>query len=423
MTLEVDFTLLTTTVFGFAQSDALRSEGALNAGLRDQRLALEWVRDNIAAFGGNPEQVTIFGQSSGGLAVGLHVMAYGASVPVPFQQAICESQALEPGITGNFTIDAMQAVADATGCNSSSLHSAETIACLRALDTETLYNASLETYASDIGHNIGDIWLPVVDGDFLPAAPSELIAKGLFANITTMMGWCEDDLTYFTDTSVVTQNDTHEFISTYVPDMTPEHVDQLLLLYPSSDDYIPNGGAAAELSTEFYRSARIFRDILMVCPPILYGQRLAAQGNAMYLYNWNQTILDPGLAAAYNTSGMGVIHTSEFAFIFGNLTHYNVSGLPFAPTDADWALEKRGSRSWATFAATGKPGDLEGGDTFQNVDTAFDGDDISVFVVGGDDEGSSTVDGPQAQSALAAQKLRERCAFINSPDIIRELRF
>lgn len=53
-------------VFGFAQSDALQSEGSENAGLRDQRLALEWVRDNIEYFGGDPEKVTVFGQSSGG---------------------------------------------------------------------------------------------------------------------------------------------------------------------------------------------------------------------------------------------------------------------------------------------------------------------------------------------------------------------
>lgn len=54
------------TVFGFAQSDALQSEGSENAGLRDQRLAMEWVRDEIAQFGGDPDNITIFGQSSGG---------------------------------------------------------------------------------------------------------------------------------------------------------------------------------------------------------------------------------------------------------------------------------------------------------------------------------------------------------------------
>jgi carboxylesterase type B len=53
-------------VFGFAQSEALKSEGSENAGLRDQRLAIEWVRDNIEQFGGDPHKITIFGQSSGG---------------------------------------------------------------------------------------------------------------------------------------------------------------------------------------------------------------------------------------------------------------------------------------------------------------------------------------------------------------------
>lgn len=53
-------------VFGFAQSDALKSGGNMNAALRDQRLALDWVQKNIKNFGGDPSKVTIFGQSSGG---------------------------------------------------------------------------------------------------------------------------------------------------------------------------------------------------------------------------------------------------------------------------------------------------------------------------------------------------------------------
>lgn len=52
--------------FGFARNEALKSEGSENAGLRDQRLAIEWVRDNIAHFGGDPDKITISGQSSGG---------------------------------------------------------------------------------------------------------------------------------------------------------------------------------------------------------------------------------------------------------------------------------------------------------------------------------------------------------------------
>jgi carboxylesterase type B len=54
-------------------------EGSTNAGLRDQRAGLEWVKANIAAFGGDPDKITIHGQSSGGLAVGMQIMAYVSS--------------------------------------------------------------------------------------------------------------------------------------------------------------------------------------------------------------------------------------------------------------------------------------------------------------------------------------------------------
>lgn len=349
------------------------------------------------------------------------MMAYGASKPLPFQQGICESQALEPGITGNFTIDAMQLVVDAVGCNTTSLHSAETVACMRALDGDTLLNASISTYLSDMAHNIGDIWLPTVDGDFLPAAPSELIRTGSLPNVTAMIGWCEDDVAYFTDTSIATANDTRDFMQEYLPDVTPANIESLLSLYPVTDFAADE---AAGLSAEFYRTARMFRDIIMTCQPIHYGSALAAAGGDVYLYAWNQTILGPLLEAVAGLTGLGPVHTSEFAYIFGNLTHYNVSGYPFAPTDADWALESRGANSWASFAATGHPG-VAGRDTFQGFEPGFSANGTleNVFVVGGATEGLSAVNGPGATAAMAAEKLRERCAFINSEDMIEQLRY
>ncbi|KAI1487668.1 putative lipase [Biscogniauxia mediterranea] len=406
--------------FGFAQSDALKSEGSENAGLRDQRLAIEWVRDNIEQFGGDPERVTIFGQSSGGLAVGLHIMAYGASKPVPFQQAICESQALEPGITGNFTIDAMQLLVEQVGCNTSSLHSEETVSCLRDLDMDTLLNASIATYQSDIAHNIGDIWLPAVDGDFLPAAPSQLIREGRLAhNITAMMLWCEDDVTFFTDTSIATADDTRAFVRAYAPGLSDGNLDALLALYPVADFT-----AKELLSAEFYRAARVLRDVLMACEPLWYARHLAA-----YLVDWNQTLLAGPLEHVYG-AGFGVVHTSEFAYVFANLSHYDTMGYPFDPAPADYALARRGSRSWSTFVSTGRPGLEEGGahDTFKGFGRAFpDGDGADagayVFVAGGPDEGLSAISGPGAKPAVGRQKLAERCAFINSPEVIEQLGF
>lgn len=119
------------SVFGFAKTAALAQEGSLNAGVRDQRSAIEWVHENIAAFGGDPDRITIHGQSSGGLAIGIQMLAYGNSRPYPFQQAIAESQILEPDITGNVTRHSTARVWKKTSCVEYSFDSAANADCLR----------------------------------------------------------------------------------------------------------------------------------------------------------------------------------------------------------------------------------------------------------------------------------------------------
>ncbi|EAS34764.3 uncharacterized protein CIMG_00118 [Coccidioides immitis RS] len=406
-------------LFGFAISDALREEKSTNAGLRDQRLAFEWVRDNIEVFGGDPSKVTIFGQSSGGLAVGLHTMAYGGTKPVPFQQGICQSQALEPGITGDFTINEMKLVAGATGCNTTDLHSPETIACLRDFDTEPLLNKSIEVHVADISNNIGDSWLPTVDGDFLPDAPSTLVSEGRFAKVRTMIGWTEEDVTYYTPQEIYTEEDTFNFVSSYLPAMTDDSVKSLLELYPSSDF---SDDPTANRTAQFYRSARMFRDIIMTCMPIWYGENLARKDIDVYLYDFNQTLVAP-ILAAIGSPGLGAIHTSEFAYVFGNISHYDIPGYPFDPVDSDRRLAIEASRSWSSFASVGRPS-VRGKETLKGWEKAFArGNNTSIYVAGGPSAGLSPWDGRRAKPAIRAQKLRERCMFLNSPEIREQMQF
>jgi carboxylesterase type B len=398
--------------FGFAQSNTLKQEGSENAGLRDQRLAIEWVRDNIETFGGDPERVTILGQSSGGLAIGMQILAYGGAKPLPFQQGVAESQSLEPGITSNFTIDAMTAVVQHVGCNSSGVHSPEAIACLRQLDTGTLLNASLATYASDIGHNIGDIWLPVVDGDFLPAPPSQLIAEGRIGKATFMTGWAEDDLDFYTNTSIATTTDTYDFIRVYLPGLTEELLEDLLNLYPSFE-FSPS----KDLSAEFYRSSRMFRDILMVCPSLHLGAGVSkTHSTPVFHYNFNQTIVNKVIASIINVTGLGIGHTSEFAYVFDSFQAYTDAGHPVSPTESDTELMKRASRSWSTFVALGKPAWLEAY-SFGSGSGPF------IMTLGGAYEGLSSLNdrGVPMATAVKAQRLEERCAFLNDPAVIKAL--
>jgi carboxylesterase type B len=397
--------------FGFAQSGSLKQEGSENAGLRDQRLGIEWVRDNIARFGGDPKRITILGQSSGGLAVGMQVLAYGGHKPLPFQQGVAQSQSLEPGITKNFTIDAMSAMSDYVDCNATDVHSPETIACLRGKDTETLLNASITTYASDIAHNIGDIWLPAVDGDFLPAPPSQLLAEGRMGNATFMTGWAEGDLNFYTNTSIATAGDTYQFIRAYLPGLTEGSLKTLLNMYPH-DEFAPG----TNLSAEFYRSARIFRDVLMVCPSLLYGAAAAkVNQKPVYHYSFNQTIVDRILDPMLNVSGIGVGHTSEFAYVFDSFEAYNSSEYPIYPSQADYELMERASRSWSTFAATGDPAS-QSHTTVASWSRAYSGNEGPyIMTIGGPHEELSPVWG------VPDETLVKRCGFLNDAAIIEAL--
>ena len=408
-------------IFGFAQSAALEREGSENAGLRDQRLALEWVQKHISHFGGDPDNVLIHGQSSGGLAVGMQMVAYGASKSQPFQKAIGQSQILEGGITGNFTRNAMQDVANYVGCNTTSLDSNETVLCLRKLSMDDLFAAQNVTGTDE---NVGDIWLPVVDGDFLPAAPSELIATGRFYNTTTMIGWCQDDTTFFIGDDVTNASATRAYFEDYLPGFTTSNLNKLLDMYPESEfepAYFANGTIA--LDKEVRRAGRILRDIIMVCQPIYIGKALAEAGNDVYFYDQNRTFVTPILETNYSMYGYGVPHTSEFAYMFGNLSHYDIYDFPYEPKAEDYALLERQSKSWTSFAALGRPSinnaTIQG---WQKAD--FTDENYGTQIIGGPHEGYGGKNGSKAaREALKIQKLQERCGFLASPEIVKQTNY
>lgn len=214
----------------------------------------------------------------------------------------------------------MAKLVGAAGCNTTALGSNATIACLRKLNTDALLRAQIGTHSTGPEANIGDEWLPVVDGTFLPAAPSTLLNGGRFANVSAIVGWCNDDTNPFVYTNITTSNDTRSFFSQYAPGMTDASLTGLLDLYPVSDF---QADPSANLSAEFYRSGRILRDILMVCQPIFFGEHVhQATGKDVYLYDQNQTILTP-ILDSLGSPDLGVVHTSEFAYMFGNLSHYD----------------------------------------------------------------------------------------------------
>jgi para-nitrobenzyl esterase len=171
---------------GFLAHPALTAEGAGtsgNYGFQDQQAALGWVKRNIAQFGGNPNKVTIAGQSAGGLSVHAHLVAPGSAGL--FQQAIVESGAYTltpPTLAQAETVGT--AYAAAVGCSSGDA------ACLRAVSVTNLIGAQ--------DPNNPAAYLPRVDGKILPTTMAAAFASGQFNKVHVIEGSAHDEYTLFT---------------------------------------------------------------------------------------------------------------------------------------------------------------------------------------------------------------------------------
>lgn len=416
------------SIFGFAASEALRPNNSLNVGLKDQRLALEWIQQNIELFGGDKDKVTIYGQSSGGLSVGMHILSYGGAKPVPFHSAVMGSGSMEPTMASNISFNSTAGVAALAGCNTTDYQSMDAITCLRSLSMETLLDLAVIQQVDSYTNNDGDIYLPTVDQDYLPLKASELLAQGKFAKVPLIAGWMENDATYFTFTNIETANDTKDFISLYYTDLNTTTLTDLLDLYPISEF---QADPSANLSSEFYRASQIYRDILLTCPSVLFTQAMAKKYNTAnpptYMYAGNQTILGPYLDAT-EEPGLGVIHTSELPYLFNNIDLFDITdlelpGYTFEPSASDYALAKSMPLSWISLNKYGDPSRINGSMEGWTSAWPSGGSGGEVFVMGGGNMGMSGMGKEGVNGELVKERLVERCGFLGREDVIEQFQY
>jgi|SRR5579871_1572105 len=350
--------------FGFLYLPEIGGEKfaqASNAGMLDIVAALEWVRDNIDRFGGDPKNVTIFGQSGGGGKVST-LMAMPAAKGL-FHRAIVQSGANVRGVSKADATKTAQTLMAKVGAKSAD--------DLQKMSMDDLVKATLSTPGLRLA--------PVLDDHSLPSGPFDPTAPALSADIPLLIGSCEYEVNFFPNTKFDPIDDAglHAAIK-QATRASDADVDKLIAVYKKGRPGVPNIEISQIVASDNFRAGVITE-----------AERKSAQKPPVYLYyfTWKSPVRDGKLKA---------FHTLEIPFVLENVDQ----GKSMTGTGEDrYPLQEKMSSAWAAFARTGNPNhkgmpNWSAFNTSQRATMVFDNE-------------CKLVNDPHGEERVALEKLRQ----------------
>ena len=328
---------------GFVHLEGLAKSGfeeSSNLGSRDQIAALEWVRENIGEFGGDPENVTVCGQSAGAMSVGALLGA--PSARGLFQRAILQSGAGRHVIDRDRADEAAELFLDELGNPRCTPKSLGALSANQILSAQGAVNRKLMN-ARDLM-----VMMPCVDGNLITEAPLEAIGKGRVSDIDIMIGTTLDEWKLFSPLDAALLRSSESRLVSRFAELLPQIVsnppDPEFAVQAYREALAKRGGKTTPFEIlSAFQSMRVFHH-----PAFELADQHGNAGGRVhsYLFSWKP----PAFARS-----LGACHAMELPFVFG-LTNHPLSRAFTGFTGSARRLAGRMQSAWTSFARNGRPG-------------------------------------------------------------------